>query len=65
MGTQNKIKKSLAMKKEKRLKIKSLRVRLSDEVNEALNKYVTDKKITKTKIIDDFLEVLLKDYLEK
>ena len=53
------------MKKEKRLKVKSLRVRLSDEVNEALNKYVKDKKTTKTKIIDEFLGGLLKDYLKK
>ena len=50
---------------EKRLKTKSVRVRISDEKFEALNRYVEDKKISKTDLIDNFLTEILKDYLGK
>ena len=47
---------------EKRLKTKSVRVRISNEKFEALNEYVKDKKISKTDLIDSFLTEILKDY---
>jgi hypothetical protein len=50
---------------EKRLKTKSVRVRISNEKFEALNKYVKDKKISKTDLIDSFLTEILKDYSSK
>jgi len=49
---------------EKRNKTKTVRVRVSDEIYEAFSKYVKDKNVTKTKVVvDDYLVVLLKDYL--
>jgi hypothetical protein len=53
----------MAIKEEKRLKTKTIRARISDDKFEAFNRYVEDKKSTKTKVIDDFLTELLKDYL--
>ncbi len=48
---------------EKRKKTKTIRTRVSDEVYEAFSQYVKDKNVTKTKVIDDFLAEILKDYL--
>jgi len=49
--------------KEQRNKTKTVRVRVSDEIYEAFSKYTKDRNVTKTKIIDGFLEELLKEYL--
>ena len=49
------------MKKEKRLKNKRIYIRIDDDVFNALNDYIKDKNITKTKLIDNFLRDLLKD----
>ena len=53
------------MQKEKRIKSKRIMVRVSDEMYEAFTNYSEENKITKTKIIDDFLSELLKDRLKK
>jgi len=53
----------MCKKKEKRLKVKGIRVRVSDEKFDAFTQYSKDKNLTKTKILDDFLTELLKDYL--
>jgi len=53
------------MQKEKRIKSKRIMVRVSDEIYEAFTNYSEENKITKTKIIDDFLSELLKDRLKK
>jgi len=44
---------------EKRIKNKRVYIRLTDEVYEALNRYSKKNKITKTKIIEDYLKKLL------
>jgi predicted DNA-binding protein len=44
---------------EKRIKTKRLYVRLTDEIYEALDKYSKQNKVTKTKIIEDYLKRLL------
>jgi len=49
---------------EKRLKVKSIKIRVSDDIHNAFNQYVKDKNVTKTKIIDDCLREILKDYLK-
>ena len=52
------------MSKEKRIKVKSVRVRISDKKFNAFDKYVKDKNTNKSKVLDDFLSELLKDYLD-
>jgi len=51
------------MAKEKRLKNKRIMVRVDDKLYDTFSNYVKEKKTTKTKVIDDFLRELLKDYL--
>jgi len=52
------------MKKEKRLKVAMIRARITDNKKRALDAYCKDNDIKVTKIIDDFLSELLKDYLK-
>jgi len=52
------------MQKEKRIKSKRIMVRVDDKMYEAFTNYSKKNKITKTKIIDNFLKELLKDELE-
>jgi metal-responsive CopG/Arc/MetJ family transcriptional regulator len=52
------------MQKEKRLKTKRIYVRIEDDVYNALDEYVKENSVTKTKLIDDFLRELLKDKLK-
>jgi len=44
---------------EKRIKTKRLYIRLTDEIYEALDNYSKQNKVTKTKIIEDYLKRLL------
>lgn len=52
------------MEKEKRIKKRRIMVRVSDKMYEAFTNYSKENKVTKTKIIDDFLKELLKDKLK-
>jgi len=51
--------------KEKRIKTKSIRLRVNDNLFEALTNYANRVGKTKTEIIDTFLKELLKDDLKK
>ena len=52
------------MKTEKRNKRAMVRARITDDKKRALDAYCKDNNIKVTKIIDDFLSELLKDYLK-
>lgn len=53
------------MKSDKRIKVKRIVVRAKDEVFDLFTEYAKKHNTTKTKIIEEFLEDLLKDDLKK
>ncbi len=54
------------MAKEKRLKKREVKIRVTEDIYQALSKYVDSHNVTRTKIIEDFLKELLKnDLVEK
>lgn len=53
------------MKKEKRIKRKRVMVRITDELYEAFSIYVKKNNTNKSKVIDKFLNELLKDDLKE
>lgn len=51
------------MAKEKRKKVKRIYIRVEDNIYNAFNDYIKEKGTTKNKVIEDFLQELLKDKL--
>lgn len=51
--------------KEKRVKKAVVRARVSDDIDIALRAYCKEHNLTVTKIIEDFLEELLKDKIKR
>ena len=52
------------MEKEKRIKKKRVMVRITDELYEAFSLYVKKNNTSKSKVIDNFLNELLKDKIK-
>lgn len=51
------------MAKHKRIKSKEIKIRVTPKLFNIFDKYVKDKNITKTKVIEEYLQELLKDKL--